>query len=197
MLNATLFVVALATAIVYASDSPAADSVSFSDHASPFDDQAMPRVRAEDSRIAALIIRAYRLSATFRHVVDTINETDGIVYVEPGQRCGRARACMMLKVTVAGPSRILRIVVDPRQADDCDLMASIGHELWHAAEVLRDPSITSDFAVRLFYDSVAWQPVDENPPRLWETVAAEKAGSDVRTELRAHDKASGNSCEAR
>ena len=45
---------------------------------------------------------------------------------------------MAMTVTLAGPYRILRIVVDPRQAD-CDqaLMASICYELWHAIEVLR------------------------------------------------------------
>ncbi len=152
----------------------------------------MPRVRSVDPTIARLIVRAYALSATFRRVVDRINETDGIVYVEHG-RCRGVRACMPLKVTVSGPHRILRIVVDPRKAN-CDVMASIGHELWHALEVLRETSIRSDAALRFFYMTEGQQVL--SIPTMWETAAAQKAGFDVLRELLSDWRSNRNSCAA-
>lgn len=145
---------------------------------------SMPRVRSADATIAALIARASEQSTTFQRVVQIIDATDGIVYVEPG-RCGKnVRACMALTVTVAGPSRILRIVVDTRKPD-CDLMASIGHELWHAIEVLRDPSLTSDAAVFFFYARAGRHgDRDGDPLGAWETQAAVRTGDKVRAELR-------------
>jgi hypothetical protein len=113
-------------------------------------------------------------------VVDTINGTDGIVYVEPGRCRKHVRACMTLRVAVAGPNRILRIVVDPRKRADCDLMASIGHELWHAVEVLREPSLTSEAALFFFYGRGGRRARDG----AWETQAAVNTGNSVRAELR-------------
>jgi len=46
-------------------------------------------------------------------------------------------------MTIAVPYRILWIFVDPRRAA-CDVIVSIGHELWHTVEVLSEPSIRSD-----------------------------------------------------
>src|SRR5688572_26715975 len=69
------------------------------------------RVRSQDPLIAHLIADALTLSATFRELVTAIDGTNGIVYVESG-RCGRgARACLVLDMQVAGPNRILRILI--------------------------------------------------------------------------------------
>ena len=100
---------------------------------------------------------------------------------------------MPLKVTVSGPHRILRIVVDPRKAN-CDVMASIGHELWHALEVLRETSIRSDAALRFFYMTEGQQVL--SIPTMWETAAAQKAGFDVLRELLSDWRSNRNSCAA-
>jgi hypothetical protein len=134
--------------------------------------------------LSAASARASEWSNTFRRLVDTIDGTDGIVYVEPG-RCGKnVRACMALTVTVAGPNRILRVVVDTRKTD-CELMASIAHELWHAMEVLREPSLTNNAALFYFY-ARAGRHGDRggDPLGAWETQAAVKVGDRVRGDLR-------------
>lgn len=156
--------------------------------ASSPDTSLMPRVRSADAKLAALMMRASEQSATFRRLIDRIDATDGIVYVEAG-RCGSARACLALTVTVAGPNRILRIVVEPDRPD-CEVMASIGHELWHAIEVLREPSIRSDGAMYSFIAKGHGQ----NPPRWLETKAAGEAGDDVLNELRDRAKTTGKEC---
>jgi len=100
----------------------------------------MARVRAQSDAIAAAIRESVERSSTFHALLTTIDATDGLVYVEEG-RCGHSvRACLVLSVKIAGPSRLLRIKVDPRRRD-CQLTADIGHELQHAIEILRDPHV--------------------------------------------------------
>jgi hypothetical protein len=142
------------------------------------DPSGMPRVRDNgDPAIAALIREATARSATFRRLVETIDATDGIVYVEQG-RCRRGvRAYLALTVVVAGPHRVLRIVVDGRRDPDT-LMAAIGHELRHAVEVLSDPAITSNPAIYFFYQREGPTGRDR-----FETPAARRAGSEVLSEL--------------
>lgn len=71
------------------------------------------RVRGVSSRMVAVINDAAARSKTFHTLVDQIGSTDGIVYVAEGE-CGRGvRACLLLTMTLMGPNRVLRILVDP------------------------------------------------------------------------------------
>jgi hypothetical protein len=102
-------------------------------------------------------------------------------------------------VKIAGPNRILRIVTDQRTAEcDLNLMASIGHELWHAIEVLREPSIRSDSAVFFFYlrEGLHTNRL-EFPLGAWETPAADRAGVDILAELRKTSPGKGEPCAHR
>jgi hypothetical protein len=154
----------------------------------------MPRVRTSDSTILTLMTSAYRQSATFRRVHDMIAATDGIVYVESGL-CGRGvRACLMMSVTVAGPSRILRIHVEPKK-DACERMASIGHELWHALEVLRQSSVTTAGGLYFFYEREGHRL--RGPHTARETVGALRIGYEVLAELRNAAKDAGYSCSSK
>ena len=138
-----------------------------------------PRVRSASPRVVAVIIEAAAQSKTFRGLVDQISSTDGIVYVEEGQ-CGHGvQACLLNTITMAGPNRVLRIVVDPRKVDR-ELMGSIGHELQHAVEVLSNRTIRSGSEMTLLYFNIVG--LGRN---RFETYAAIKAGNAVLTELRA------------
>jgi hypothetical protein len=136
------------------------------------------RVRGVSGRIVAVIIEAAARSETFRGLVDRIGTTDGIVYVAEGQ-CGHGvQACLLLTMTIMGPNRVLRILVDPRKTDR-DLMESIGHELQHALEVLSHPSVRTYSAMRLLYDEMC-----KGCSHPFETDAATRTGVAVRDELR-------------
>jgi len=102
---------------------------------------AMPRVRSENP-IAQLIAAAPAASVTFRGLVAAIDATNGIVYVESGQCRYGTQACLAHSIQVAGPHRILRVVVNTRR-DRVGLIGAIGHELQHAMEVLSEPGITT------------------------------------------------------
>ena len=128
--------------------------------------------------MATLIQEATERSATFRALVETINASDGIVYVNQGD-CGHGVRACLATVVAAGPNRILRIQVDTRKAD-WDLMGSIGHELRHAVEVLGDPTVTSNATMYFFYSRTGRRDASNS----FETKAAVEAGRAVRSEVR-------------
>src|SRR5438552_15568 len=109
-----------------------------------------PRVRSSHAYLRAMIDEALVRSSTFRRIVEAIEATDGIVYVEHGDCKHGVHTCLVLNVTAAAGYRILRVIVDARQPD-WDVMASIGHELRHALEVLEDPGLVDMSRVFLFY----------------------------------------------
>ena len=138
----------------------------------------IPRVRSEDPAIAGLIAAASAASRTFRGLADAINDTNGIVYVESG-KCGHGvRACLTHSIQVAGPHRILRVVVDLRR-DRTELMGVIGHELHHALEVLREPSITT--TEQMFFHLYG---MSMNSTGRFETQGATDVGDQIERELR-------------
>src|SRR4051812_7627821 len=137
----------------------------------------MPRVRSTNPAIAAALMEAERLSPTFKSLVRTIEGTDGIVYVEPGQCRHGVRACLSLSVVSGGGFRLLRILVD-RFDDVVELMATIGHELRHAIEVLSEASVKTTAAAYNFYAREA-----PTARGVFETGAAVLAGTTVANEL--------------
>ncbi|HEY6362781.1 MAG TPA: hypothetical protein VIX63_16855, partial [Vicinamibacterales bacterium] len=68
------------------------------------DAPAMRRVRSSSASMVALIGQAAERSETFRGLVETIDASDGIVYVEEG-RCARGVRACFVGVTDAGPNR--------------------------------------------------------------------------------------------
>ena len=144
-------------------------------------DTVSPRVRSTHPYIRAMIEEAARRSATFRRLVSDIEATDGIVYVEQGV-CGHSvRACLALSVTPAGDFRILRVLVDARQRD-WNVMASIGHELQHALEVLATRATTSE-GIFIFYQREGVTMGD-----AFETTAAERIGTAVERDVSSFSK---------
>lgn len=142
--------------------------------------RSMPRVRSSVPPIAALIARTPEQSATFRRLIDAISASDGIVYVEAGE-CGHDVTACLVGVTTAGAFRILWIKVDATKSE-CDLIASISHELQHAVEVLHDSDARSGAEMFLYYLRNARR--GSGPNVAFETTAAIDAGIAVRSELR-------------
>jgi hypothetical protein len=138
------------------------------------------RVRANgDPSIAALIQEGAERSGTFQRLVETIDASDGLVYVERG-KCGHhVRACLALTVTVAGPNRILRIVVEPKRNHE-EQLAAIGHELQHAVEALGDPHVTDYHTLYSLFNSIGSSELG-----WFETHAAIQTELAILNELRA------------
>jgi hypothetical protein len=135
------------------------------------------RVRSEKAAIVALIEEGIAQSRTFAALVATIDRTDGLVYVEDGKCPRGVRACLAMSIILAGPYRLLRIRVDSRRPRRA-LIASIGHELQHATEVLRETGIRSNAALYHYLQRAA--PTSQN---AFETSAAIQTELEVLAEL--------------
>jgi len=146
------------------------------------DGQLIPRVRSTDAAILALISLASQQSQTFRTLVETIAASNGIVYVEKGHCRYGERACLV-SVTTSGAYRMLRVLVETRQAD-CDLIASIGHELRHTIEVLSDHTVRDAADLYFFYIAMG----AAGTGRSFETRAAVEAGEAIRAEVQDYRK---------
>jgi hypothetical protein len=144
------------------------------------DAPALTRVRSSNPAIVRLIGEASIRSTTFRTMVETINGSQGFVYVEEG-RCGQGVRACLVNVTAAGASRVLWVKVDTRKAD-WDLMGSIGHELRHTIEVLEDRAVRDAASLYMFYARLG----THGNTGAFETAAAEEAGHAVRAEARRH-----------
>jgi hypothetical protein len=150
---------------------------------------APPRVRDNgDAAIAELLRDARNRSATFRRLLETIDASDGLVYVERGECRAGLRACLIMTVVVSGPNRILRVRVDLAR-DRAAIIGSLGHELQHVTEVLRESGIRSDALLYGFYESLAGAPSARLGKLAFETDAAVQAGNKVRAEFEASRKA--------
>jgi hypothetical protein len=134
-------------------------------------------IRTDSPVLGTLIRDASERSQTFRALVAAIEATDGLVYLRVGT-CGRLRACLLHQISVAGPHRVLSIIVDA-QHHDLSLMGAIGHELQHALEVLGDPRIRTDAALFAFYRLHGLK-----MKGVIETRAAIAVGDAVRDEIR-------------
>ena len=145
-------------------------------------DPVSPRVRSGHPYIRAMIAEAARRSATFRRLVSDIEATDGIVYVEQGACGHRVHACLAMAVTPAGDYRILKVLIDARQRD-WNVMASIGHELQHALEVLTNTRGTRFEGIFFFYQREGVTTGDS-----FETTAAVRIGTAVERDVSSFSK---------
>ena len=134
-------------------------------------------IRTDSPVLDTLIGEASERSQTFRTLVAAIEATDGIVYLRVGT-CGRLRACLLHQISVAGPLRVLTILVDAQHSDP-SLMGAVGHELQHAREVLSDARIRTRGAILAFYKRYGTE-----IKGVIETRAAIAAGDAVRDEIR-------------
>ena len=144
--------------------------------------EAIRRVRdVGDAQIAQLINEGLHMSPTFRSLVEMIDATNGIVYVQRGDCRRSARACLVLAIQVAGPNRILRVLVKVRR-ERRELIAAIGHELHHAADVLANPAVTTTQG--MFFHFLNGRESMSITGRF-ETIEAVRVGMQIEAELRA------------
>ena len=95
------------------------------------------RIRSVSGSIVTIIDQGYERSATFGRLIDTLEQSPVLVYIEPGRcpaiRRQRLNGCLVDLGTTGG-ARHVRITVDVQLPTDL-LIATVGHELQHAVEV--------------------------------------------------------------
>jgi hypothetical protein len=147
--------------------------------------EAIRHVRAFDPALRELLDEGIERSVTFRSLVQLIDGTDGIVYVESGGcSIGAAMGCLVLSVREAGHTRYLSIHVPARRHRHDDHIALIGHELQHASEVLTAAWVrNSAHAYALFIRIGSTESI-----RSFETAEAQRVGAVIAGELAAHPR---------
>jgi hypothetical protein len=136
-------------------------------------------VRSTEPRILTLVERGIARSATFRRLIDTLNASDVIVYIEPKRNRCALGGYLTHRVVAGGATRYLRIAVEVHGGDD-RLIGLVAHELQHAVEVAQSPARTSAAVVLLFERSSA----GETCGGCYETDAAIEIQEAVLGELR-------------
>jgi hypothetical protein len=143
------------------------------------DIQAIRHVRTLDSRLRALIVQGARQSPLFRTLIDRLNRSTVIVYVQSRLLSGNLSG----RLTFAGsgqPWRYLRIEIECRQTM-VDQIAALGHELQHAAEIADAATAVDESSIRALYGTIGF--ATDSSQRRFETNAARDAGHRVRREL--------------
>ena len=143
-------------------------------------------VRASDVRIEALIRKGCDASATFRSLVREVQSSNWIVYVQSGScRMPGVSGCLLHRVgTTIHNQKYLRIVITPLSVSDAAAIATIGHELQHAVEVVRNGEVAYDLNVRDLFRRIGYVAKRTRAVEIYETAAAQRAGLSVLKQLR-------------
>ncbi len=151
--------------------------------ASPSD---APRVRSTNPEMLLLVREGTERSATFRALVDTVDSSNGIVYIEFGHCAfGHLNGCLLPFLASSHGDRYLRVIVTPDrnwQSHD-QLLALIAHELRHALEVIEHPEVVDVRTMEALYRRIGTP--ETGGMTGYETSAARAAGDAVLAEVSA------------
>jgi hypothetical protein len=111
-----------------------------------------PHVRTSEPKITALIDAGRRRSATFRQLIETLDRSDLIVYVD-AKKMSREEfgGYLSHKIVVGGGFRYLRVAIDLHGVAD-RLVPVLAHELQHAVEVSEHPDIHDEYGLEQLFE---------------------------------------------
>jgi hypothetical protein len=141
---------------------------------------ATRHVRALDARIDALIEDGARRSPLFRSLVEAIERSTVIVYVESRMLPAGLSGRLTLAGAATPPWRYLRIDIECRQSLNGQI-AALGHELQHAVEIAGAGAIVDQRSIQALYGRIGFA-VDRGRQQF-ESHAAREAGAQVRRDL--------------
>lgn len=116
-------------------------------------------VRSAEARVRALIDEGLSRSPTFRRLVESLDESDVIVYVETRvvpQRL-ELNGYLLHHIAAPGRHRYLRIVVSAEGRDQ-QLIGVLAHELQHAREVAQAPDARNDKSLEALFSRIGLCP---------------------------------------
>lgn len=135
-------------------------------------------VRVLDRRLDRLIDDAIGRSTTFAGLVERLEASDVIIYVDRVMTLPRALRAHIGLAGATGAVRYLRIELRLNMSDK-ETMATLGHELQHALEIAEARDVRSDAGVCALYHRIGEQ-------REWlrfESQKADAIGRQVESEL--------------
>ena len=139
-----------------------------------------PRLRPQSPFVAGLLKAGTARSATMRSLVDRIEAGNVIVYIAVNPLLKSSLSGGLTWMTRAGEFRFVRASISRDLTPD-QMIATLAHELQHAAEVAEDESVISEATLVAMYRRIGLQGRGAAPG--FETVAAQEMGYQVRREL--------------
>ena len=142
------------------------------------------RLRTTDTRLRSLMRDGSRFSKTFQSLVDRLNGSDVVVYVEEDRRPREGIDGRMVFIAASGGSRYVMVRV-AHIADPARQIAILGHELQHAVEVALAPAVIDAPSLAREYARIGVETRLSSPgTRTFDTNDAIRAGYRVLRELR-------------
>ncbi len=140
-----------------------------------------PHIRSQHAELLDAVTAGARTSPTLRRLVDRIESSDVVVYLETRRSPSAFVAAHLSFISAAGGRRYLHVVVDPKYAG-CQLIGLLGHELQHAAEIAAEPSVVDERSLAAYYRRVGFTAGGAEAERF-DSQAAIDAGRRVMREL--------------
>lgn len=135
------------------------------------------RVRGLDPAAVKLIEEARAGSATVRTLLDRLDRSDLIVYVQLVPRFEKPRAATAI-ISAVPEARFVMISITTLSGR-ADRYLLLGHELRHAVELADAPHVRDRLAMSAHYERIGWR----DRPNVYETAAALETGHAVRQEM--------------
>jgi hypothetical protein len=150
-----------------------------------------PHVRSDNVTLRAMIDDAAQRSPEIRRLIDQLQELDVTVYVRTRLF---ARVDLEGRIALLSASTGRRYLVIELACGRTGFaqMATLGHELYHALEIAREPSIVDARSLAAFYGRIGLQTGDAVGRQTFETEAAAGAGRRTRQQLLSNTTRSGN-----
>lgn len=143
------------------------------------------RVRSTERFMIALLREGYDQSPAFRDLVDLLQQSNVIVFVQPASCAGgRIRSCLV-SVNGSQRERHIRINVDTHTSHEW-LIATMAHELQHAVEIAEHPEVFDSSATLTLYRQIAFGRCREGLSDECETTRALATERHVLEELYRH-----------
>jgi hypothetical protein len=142
-------------------------------------DPLRPRVRGLSPKMKELISQGNRRSATFRSLVETLNQSNIVVYLENTNALPSGLDGRLTFLTSAGGVRYLHAQIT-NSLNVEELIAVAAHELQHAVEVAVHPEVRDAATLGLLYERIGVRTTTKD---RYDTVAAQSTGKRVRAEL--------------
>ena len=135
-------------------------------------------IRAMDSTMRTLLKRGFRRSPTFAALIQRLQRSDVIVYVEEVPRLPGAFEGRLIMMPTAHGQRYVRIQIARRGAPE-DWLAVLGHELQHAVEVADAADVRDQAGMIELYERIGTRTGKD----IYDTAAAQEMGRTVRREV--------------
>ena len=145
-------------------------------------------LRSTEAKVVLALTACYDRSSTCRRLIDTIEDSTTIGYMNTGWCRGSTPSSCLHFMGTGASYRFLRITLDPALRGDT-VIEMLAHELQHAVEIVRAPDVNDMDTLRALYRAIGYRRGSFVTRDEWETDDAQRVADFVGSELKQGRKA--------